>query len=327
MNTIQLNNQWSTIVDKEDFELKYIRIDGYCIPDLFLAINENNRRCLLLKLPDNYAINFKGQDKENLRTYYSEENNFICIELLDNFYNLLFNDLIISLYYKIKDISDITESTNTFISTINKWASFFENCKNSKLNKDQIKGLIGELIQLRELIISAETPQSSIDDFLLSWRGPYDENRDFVLEDQELEVKTKNKNSLIVRISTENQLDEFIGKELKLVVVSLDSESNSTMTLESIFDELRDLTLQYNGNLSILTDAIAQKNLFPSNLKDYSDYTFTLSGIETFDCLKTINEREFPRIRKSDLPEDISDVRYNINLKLVTEFLIDKKEF
>ncbi len=325
MNTIQLEQQWGTIENKDEPGLKYVRIDGVCIPELCLAVNTNNRRCLMLRLPADYITTFKGEKKENIKTQYSKKGNYIILELLDSYYNLLFNDLIISLYFKIRDISNSNESTNTFISTINKWASFLEKSKNPKLSKDIIKGLFGELVVLKDYLKDSDS--NSVNEILKSWRGPYDDNTDFVFEDCNVEVKTKSNSSSVVKISSEFQLDNEAGKQLKLVVVSLETDCLSNTTISIVHNEIRDLILELNGDLSIFSDALAQKNLFPSNLEEYNEHVFELKVMEIYDCDIVKNGTRFPKIIKSELSSEIRKVRYELNLTNLSEYIVAKKEF
>jgi hypothetical protein len=325
MNTLLLEDQWETIEVIQETGISYVRIDGKCIPELCLAVNSLNNRCLMLRLPADYITTFTGEDKENIKTSFSKKGNYILLELLDSYYNSLFNDLIISLYFKIKDISNSNESTNLFISTINKWASFLENSKSSKLSKDIIKGLFGELVVLK--VYLGESNTDHVNDILKSWTGPYDANTDFVFEDLNVEVKSKNTNSSVIKISSEFQLDDEAGKSLNLAVVSLDSDHESKGTIGLLHNEIRDLILELNGDLSILGDALAQKNLFPSNLKDYDDYTFQPVYMEVFDCDAVNEEKRFPRIKKSELPEELKKVRYDMNLNSLNMFIIEKIDF
>lgn len=325
MNTLLLEVQWETIEVIEESGLSYVRIDGNCIPNLYLAVNELHHRCLMLRLPEDYITTFSGEAKENIKTSYSKKGNYILLELLDSYYNSLFNDLIISLYFKIKDVTNSGESTNMFISTINKWASFLENSKNSKLPKDVIKGLFGELIVLKEYL--SEADMNSVNDVLKAWRGPYDANTDFVFEDLNIEVKSKNPNSSVVKISSGFQLDDEAGKSLNLIVVSLESDQNSKVTLDILHNEIRDLILELNGNLSLLSDALAQKNLFPSNLKDYDHFVFKPVSMEVYNCDDEEQENIFPRIKKSQIQSEINNIRYDLNLSTLNKFIIEKREF
>jgi len=325
MNTLQLEKQWEKIGGAEEKSLSYLRIDGTCIPDLHIAVKGNNHRCLMLKLPKDYVTSFRGEDKENIRTSYSKKGNYILLELLDSYYNTLFNDLIISLYFKIKDISASNESTNTFISTINKWASFLEKSKNSKLPKEVVRGLYGELVILKEYL--SETDTDKVNDILKSWTGPYDTSTDFMFDNLNVEVKTKSSNSSTVKISSEFQLDHEQGKELNLSVVSVDSDNKSTDTLDKEFNKIRDQILELNGDLSIITEALSQKNLFPSALKEYDDFKFTPVSVEVYDCDIEIHGKSFPRLKNSELSEELKKIRYEINLSGLDDFKTYQKDF
>ncbi len=325
MNTLQIENQWKKIEIIDENGLSYLRIDGKCLPELCIAVNKHNHRCLMLKLSKDYKTSFYGEEKENIITSYSSNGHYILLELLDSYYNTLFNDLIISLYYKIKDIPVPSESTNTFISTINKWASFLENSKNSKLSKEIIKGLYGELVVLKDYLSEANI--QSVNEILKAWTGPYDANNDFVFENLNIEVKTKNTASSLVKISSAFQLDDEPGKSLKLLVVSVDSGNNSIETIKIIFNKIRNIILELNGDLSILTDALSQKSLFPSNLKDYDDFKFKPKSLKVYDCTSVIDNEGFPRIKDSDIPDQLKSVSYNINLHELEKFIINIKEY
>lgn len=94
-----------------------------------------------------------------------------------------------------------------------------------------------------------------------------------------------------------------------------------------LFNEIRDLILQLNGDLSLLSDALAHKNLFPSNLTDYDEFKFNQIYMEVYDCDIKNSDMSFPRIKKSELPPEIGKVRYDLNLNSLTGFIIDKIEF
>ena len=87
--------------------------------------------------------------------------------------------LFLSIYNKIFNISDPDEYSDLFIKHFFKWSSFFLNKRNEGLTKDEVKGLIGELIYLKNLLLDTTL---NVDDVLLSWRGPYDDGHDFVFD-------------------------------------------------------------------------------------------------------------------------------------------------
>jgi hypothetical protein len=326
MDTLQLENKWSKLTGQQSSNFITLKIDAGCKPDLDLGLNKEKHRCLLLRLPVGVKSNFRGETKENLKTLYNKKENCIVLELLDEYYYSLFNDLIISLFYKIKDIEDNKEYIYVFVSTINKWAAFLANTRNNRLTEDVVKGLFGELTVLYEFLKTSS--KLNIDYILNSWQGPYDANTDFIFDDKNIEVKTKSMNSPEVKISSEYQLDDELGKSLELTVVSVEIDFNSTSTLESLINLIRSRIFELNGNLSILFEALAQKSLFSSNLKEYNNYSFTLKQHDTFDCNLIIDsEIVFPRLMKSQLPENIGGVKYSINLAELNNFIIKQKMF
>lgn len=326
MNALQLEDQWSQLKGHKSADFITFKIDDNCKPDLNLGINSKKNRCLLLVLPKEFKINFIGETKENIKTSFNKQYNYIILELLDGYYHNLFNDLIISLYFKIYKIEALEESTAIFISTINKWAAFLAKGRNNRLTQEVIKGLFGELTVLNELLNSSS--MSNVNEALNSWQGPYDANTDFIFDNKNIEVKTKNYDSSVVRISSEFQLDDEPGKKLELLVVSVETDNKLGANIESIILEIRERVLILNGDVSLLFDALAQKSLFSSNLKDYDIYKFTLKKHETYDCNMIIENAEvFPRLTKSRLPNYIKKVKYNINLQELNIFIVAHKIF
>lgn len=326
MNTIQLEVSWAKLINKNNSNFISIKINEACKPNLYLGVNKKQNRCLLLMLPKNYTSNFIGDKKENLITSFNKKENCIVLELLDKYYFNLFNDLIISLYFKIYNIEEVKESTALFINTINKWAAFLANSRNNKLNEKTIKGLFGELTVLNEMLKEA-TP-SNVNNILESWQGPYDTNTDFIFDDKNIEVKTKNTTSSIVRISSEFQLDNEIGKKIHLLVVSVKPDNSNGVSIESIVNTIRKKIHSLDGNISILFDALAQKSLFNHNLNIYNSFKYILNNHDEFDCnLILENNSTFPRLIKSEIPNFINKVKYNINIQELDQFIINQKIF
>ena len=322
MNTIILEHQLKRVKPPKARGLSIIRIDSLCVPDLYIGLNEKANRCLVLNLPSGYKTKFTGDNKENIRTYFDSVNHKIILELLDDYYNSLFNDLIISLYYKIKDISDVNESTVVFINTINSWATFLQKSSEEGLTEKQIRGLVGELVILKEYLNSG---RPNINLVLESWTGPYDATYDFTFEELNVEVKTKSSDSSIVRISNEYQLDDEPGKRMELTVVSLD-KADSGVNLSQLIKEIRDAIVSLNGDISIFMNALAQKQLFVTNIPDYDSMQYSLSLREIYDCQLIKNGQEFPRVIKSRIVEELKDFKYKINLADLSSFLIDSQK-
>ena len=168
MNVESLMNKWSQISTCKTVKgYKTIRITSDCASDIYLGIDETGCHSLILNLPKNHGINFKEVKKEKIAITLFPDTNYLIMTLLDEEYNNLFDDLIISLFNSIKDIKEVDIYSKVFIQTFYQWILFFTSDNNDRLPKDVIKGIWGELIVLKELIQDSDS--YSINDVLSGW--------------------------------------------------------------------------------------------------------------------------------------------------------------
>lgn len=319
MNVEILKTKWEQVSTVPETGYVSLRIDGICIPDLFIGKNSDGNRCLILEVPPEIEIKFKQLSKENLKAYFHKQEQCIILELLDSYYFELFNELTVSLYNVLFQIKDPKESTDNFILTINKWSAFLSGKKSKDLSEEEIKGVIGELVCLDRWIREDENEQ--INQILEGWRGPYDETYDFEFEDRTIEVKSKSVHSSEVRISNEYQLDPLPSKNLSLCVVSLMPNQNG-FDIAAIIDSIRNNILSVGGDITIFYTALAEKNLFSNSFSNYKQYRYKIPLIEVFDA----NSRDFPALRKSDLKSGLRNLRYILGLVECSDYLEEQYE-
>ena len=77
------------------------------------------------------------------------------------------------------------------------------------------------------------------------------------------------------------------------------------------------------GDISILFDALRQKNLVPDNFSDYDEYVFHPADVTLFNC----GMSGFPKLVGSALPTAINKVGYSINTGELEEFTIRKIDY
>lgn len=320
MNKEIIENIWNKIIPSGEGEFEYKLLSKDSIPQLNIGFNKKSQRCLILELPFDFDKPFQQSEKENLSLKYFKKEKCLCIILNDDFFKDLFDDLILSIYSKIYNISNTEEYSELFTKHFFKWSAFFENKKTDGLTRDQVKGLIGELFYLKNLLLN---PEISIDELLSSWRGPYDEGHDFVFEFTNYEIKTIVKSKNNVRISSEFQLESEKGKELELVVIFVNPDNENGLSLKSIINDIKTIVLDKLGDNSIFINALAQKGLSIGDLNQYDIYRYTPIEEISYDS----NRENFPKLIRSSLPEEINKVNYNIRLNLIEKFIINKKEF
>lgn len=309
----QLEEKWKSIEPPINARYSYKRIDTFCIPELRVGISVDGNRCLILKLKSFFRLD--EEEKENLKMYYDKEEKSIVLELIDPFYNQLFTDLIISLYQLLKDIEKEEYSTQLFISTVGYWSDFLKAKRSNFLSGEVIQGLYGELVFLEFLIDNSREPINYV---LSSWKGPYDANHDFHFTEKTIEVKTKRKNGNLINISSENQLEPEVGKDLELAVISVVLVKDSGDNLKLILDRIRQKTLSKGGNISIISEALAEKNLTFANVIEYDHFQFKATTIQLFHC----DHPSFPKLVRSELHNAVQNISYMLAITSIDNNLV-----
>ena len=267
-------------------------------------------------IPDVKGFKLRIFDDDSIRTDRSrielELNNISDSQIFDS----LIDDIAVSV-----NKSDTEESAIfNFIETIFGWQSFLEKTGNKKLSKEQQRGLFGELITLKTLMI----PQAGIHSAIQSWQGDQSIRglRDFEYNGVGVEVKTTTtKNPETFTVSSEDQLD---SRNLKGIVVhhlSLDQTLTEGESLQSLILEIlseiesnrsKTLFFQRLYNLGYSTE---QGELYLSpKYQIRNQYIFSVS-------------ENFPRITEESLMQGISNVRYRVSIDYCLDYQITKEKF
>ena len=309
-----LQSKWDIITHKEITKgYKSIVLTPECKSNLYLGVNKDANRCLILSLPKEHNVTFKATIKENLSLEFFSDTNYIVLKLIDNSFYELFDDLIISMYNRIKDLSNVDEYSREFIQTFYKWSEFFSDKNSSLLSSKIIKGLFGELILLRFYLDNQNS--ISVNDILNSWTGPFDQRHDFTLDQKDVEVKTKTESKLDITISSEYQIEKNLDKELELVVVTV--LENEGYTLENIIKEIKNKIQLKSGDYTLFLKALNMKEINLKNAVLYDNYLFKPLSLITYDC--TI--LSFPKITKSNISKEISKVKYDLRISALRSFI------
>lgn len=318
MRIIELQKKWSELSENNKTSgFKSLRISSNCIPDIFIGVNKDLNRCLILVLPKEYNFTFQGIIKENIKIEFFNEQNIIVLQLIDNTYFDLFDDLIISLYYRIEKILDVNKYTHDFITSFYRWSEFFEDKISDLLSENIVKGLFGELLVLKLLI--KDVNSTEINDVLLSWKGPYDSGHDFELNNANLEVKTKDILKLDIRISSEFQLENELGKSLELVVVSVENNKDG-LTIKDLVKVIRTSIIEARGDSAILLKALRQKGITFKNIQLYDCFRYKPMSKITYNS----DAIDFPKLIKSNIPKEVNNLSYNIRTSALEEYIISK---
>jgi hypothetical protein len=320
MKNIDLNPKWDNISSfKNKKGYKALRISSECLPDLFLANDEEGYRCLLLYLPKNVKVRIKGADRNKLLLSFLPSKGVLLIKLKDFDFVDLFNDLILSIYSKIALIFKPETASEYFITTFYKWSEFFEDSLRDKLSVQQVQGLFGELFVLNEYL--EDSNPAIVNSILASWKGLYDMANDFEFDAKNIEVKTKKESKPFINISSEFQLEKDFDKGLELLVVTINIDLINGKSIHDLIIQIIKKIRANFGDLSNLYHALNQKKLSVESLKQYNNHRFIVLKTELFDAASDT----FPKLSKSNIVKEISNLKYQLRVTQLSEFLIELK--
>ena len=198
---------------------------------------------------------------------------------------------------------------------------FFDDKQNKRMSAEEIQGFFGELFVLNEAVI--KTTNQNVNESLGSWRGPYDNTNDFVFDKKNIEVKTKQDSKSFVKISSEFQLDIEFDKGLELLVVSIVNDISHGKSIFDLLSKIIVLIREKQGDLTILYHALSQKGLTIDTVKEYNNHRFIVKKTTSYDCSK----EDFPKLSISNIPEEITKLKYQLRTSALSDFLIEEKKY
>jgi hypothetical protein len=270
-------------------------------------------------VPIEYIIKLSNIEREKISIELFHNPKYLVITLKDKDFFDIFIHLVGSLYQTIKNVKAADDYVPLFILTVNQWIQFFTLTDNEKLSINEVKGLWGELLILKELIIS----EDNINSALVAWKGPFDKSHDFEFDNIDLEIKTKSPEQISVKIASEHQLDIEPGKDLHLVALTIKEDINDGASLSEQYIEIAKLIAEGLGDINIFLVALFQKGLTPLNIGDYDNLRFKCVKKATYDCLMS----DFPKLTKQNIHSAISGVTYKLNLTIMDKFLIKMEHY
>lgn len=202
------------------------RVDAHHPLDLYLGEDQDGRNALILI---SSKLIGKSQVYKGLEVTISRRADFkyvLKFALTSERYKKMFPKLCDDLVESTRNTSVNNPEAiwNQFI----RWINLFKETE-SGLTEEEIRGLIGELILMRDVVI----PNYSASVAIASWLGPTGARHDFSLNDKSYEVKTILPNITKVKISSPEQMEPELGKELILSVIHIDQALN--LSINSAF--------------------------------------------------------------------------------------------
>lgn len=231
----------------------------------------------------------------------------------------LFFRLCCDLLDATRNCPDDPTAVATTINRLWRWQQLMKQGRTDKLSQEEQKGLIGELVFLRDTLLPRFGPVEAIS----FWQGPVagEGEKDFSVSNTAIEIKSRSGTAPArVRISSEGQLDIGNYARLLLVIHELSRSSGEqpdSFSLDDLVKEMRETLRELQPeSLDIFEGRLA--NWGYSDLHDYENDLFMLLGQSIFDV-----KGSFPRLVPSSLPAGLLELNYTIDLTFCRDYEID----
>lgn len=211
--------------------------------------------------------------------------------------------------------SNLVKPFDSIMLRYGQWRKLLKANHTGLLHVNTIRGLIGELLFLKEFLIPIVGPSLAI----RYWTGPTGSDQDFKTNNTWYEVKTIHSGKESVVISSVEQLDtERFGNGF-LVVYALDA----TVSFDPAAIKIKDLIAEIKKGLSehdtFLLDSIlfSKLNFYDRPEYDTGEYVVRKSSCDIYAITNKTTV-----MRKSYIPNTIISVVYELSLIGLSEFKV-----
>lgn len=295
---------------REHTALGYFKRIGAEYPlDIYIGIDDNNHYCLEFR-GDFTPQTVKACNSIGIHQFATPEYNSIVFSLKDqemfDTFCVFCNDIIET----TKSTIDETLGYRLLVNRFYSWRRMFQG-KTNKLQEQDIMGLIGELLFLRDYMI----PTYGEDIALLSWSGSELTHKDFSLKDCWYEVKAISSGKTSVRISSLEQLQSPIEGELAVFQLEKMSPVYDGITLNKLANGLLN-TMSNDFNRDSLLNKLADNDFYFDSA--YDEYVYEVTIGERYHVTAS-----FPKLTTHDVSEAICRAQYDILLSEIQGYKID----
>lgn len=286
----------------------YQRIDSDYKVNIFLGYNDDGKMSMILT-EDGREERVKSSKLIDVQMKRREDRKIaLSFDLLDQAYASMFTvfckDMIVVCEKAGKDLA-----ISSAIIRWKYWKELFGKKRSQLLDKQEIKGLMGELYELQMRMI----PEYGYQKAIKSWMGPLLGHKDFEINDTWFEVKTINDGAVQLVVSSLEQLESEEDGHLIVVRVDETSENNSkSLNLNKLVLQIIDLI---EDPEALEEFRIKLDNIGYTAESEYESYNFIVKGVDVYTV-----DKMFPRLRRKDMNNAIGNAKYTILFAGIADF-------
>lgn len=310
-----MKNPWAAIT-KPSSDLNVRLVDENHPLKLFWGVDSKNRYSFafeaeVVALPSKKVLpDLSGME---LNVFHQGTNGKLVLLLQNNKDWEIFFALCLDLVRATFVLKDELAASDTILRRLIRWQELLRKNRRQILSEEEIKGLMGELIFLRQSL----TPVYGLDDAVTSWRGPEGAPQDFALAEVAYEVKCQAGGSRrLVRISSADQLCPQlpVGYLVVYTLARQTSDNLDAISLNSLVARIRADLVSASATVRDRFEDLLFISGYLVN-DEYEKHLFTVVSSKSYRLVDG-----FPRICPQILLPGIDFVSYSISLDACSRF-------
>ncbi len=317
-----MNNPWEEIKPPIK-DVNALRVNAQHPLDFFWAKDHLGRYLFVYEYPSNSEVIINDPPDlvgvETISLPDNEDKSRLVLVLKEKINWELFFALCSDLLNATIIIENPKLASTTILHRLRRWQDFLKKTKLDILSEEKIKGLIGELLFLRNQLI----PKFGGADSVKFWIGPTGTPQDFNINEYAVEVKCQlGGTTPNVKISSAEQLFSQLPK-LFLFVVTLgkaEKDGSDAVSLPSLIADIMIHLENESSSLNYFQDQLMEVGYFYSD--KYLEYNYLLLDEHAYSVAG-----DFPRICPDDLKNGVIRLTYNIGLSECLPYEIEIKEW
>lgn len=289
----------------------YQRVNSTHLLDLYVGNDDTARWTLLLiseyppmKVASSRMILVKSGRR-------SDKKWSLSFSLVDDSYRDMFVLFCEDIIASSACISNKEKATRFVGKRYKEWREMLANAHDSLLSPEEIKGLLGEMYFLKVFLCTRYGAKEAA----LSWTGPRHLPQDYIIDDTWYEVKTVSSSRAEVTISSIEQLDCVKPGELVVIRADKTSVTNTdAVNLNTLYRELLAMLSDDDAREQFST-MLLHYGYYPRPEYEEEEYTFEIKATTRYAV-----STDFPCIRRTNLPESITEAKYSLSLTTIDSY-------
>ncbi|MFJ6613382.1 PD-(D/E)XK motif protein [Streptomyces sp. NPDC091289] len=292
----------------------WLRLHPNAPLDVFLSVTHPGRQRMLVLRADARSADHIVRSVGRLPRAAGLEMNLSAVSRLEyelqvvltaNELREVFNPLVTDVADTVRDAPEAAAALTAAVDRFERWQDLLRSVSRDGLAPEARRGLVGELLVLREHVLPAVDPADAVE----AWTGPSGANQDFQLSEVAIEAKASTaRRPRSIRIASERQLDGTGTPALLLALAMLDERrGGSGESLNRLVERIRE-RLTSSADRAQFDGRLIQAGYLPGQRDMYDEPRYTLRDLHFWHV-----RGDFPRIVESDLAAGVGDCTYHVS--------------